>query len=357
VLTGARANAILLLSLVACLALKPVGHSLAADSVKADPSDIALIRLSVDYIDSVLHAVAASTDAIADEFARVSQAVPSVSSAQEAFWREHNLAQDRTVSFQTWDGALDSPPAYQSESPAFFSYGDKGFSTQTFQTLEVFNSLTPVVRAAYRSYPYSWSYVTTAEGMMMIYPFLTLDEAVNNNPPTEQTYYRHADFGNRSAGWTPPYLDLVGAGMMVTASTPAYDGDTLLGVVSHDITLAQLSESVLGLLTRDVGGIAWLVDRNGLVIAVSESSLEKELDDTNQSAGEAVLHYRSATPQGDKAKTSQTAWINEVTAEMLSHAESTPPNEVIHSESESHPVLGGRVESTGWLLIWKAPGN
>jgi len=323
--------------------------------VENDPPKVALIRLSLDYIDSALGGVAASTGAVADEFSRAAEMETPASEENRKQWSAKFQASGHTVQFQTWKGAADHPPEYQSENPAWFSYGGTRFTDETFKTLEIFRRLTPAVRAAYRSYPYSWSYVTTAGDMMMIYPFLTLDEAVNNDPPTDQTYYRHADFDHRGVGWTPPYLDLVGAGMMVTASTPAYEGDTLLGVVSHDITLAQLSDSVLGLLARDVGGIAWLVDGSGLVIGVSDPSLARELEEVNKSAGEAVLHYRSATLQNDKGRTSQSAWINAMTEEMRSRQKSAASDEVIRLKVGGHPVLGGRVKSTDWLLIWKPP--
>jgi hypothetical protein len=40
---------------------------------------------------------------------------------------------------------------------------------------------------------------------------------------------------NGRVGWTGPYLDLVGAGMKLTASYPIQDCDRLLGVASRDI--------------------------------------------------------------------------------------------------------------------------
>jgi hypothetical protein len=79
----------------------------------------------------------------------------------------------------------------------------------------------------------------------MIYPYVPIEQAVNNAKPTETPYYKAADGARRAVGWTAPYLDLVGAGMMVTASFPIYRGDTLLGVMSRDITLQELADSVL----------------------------------------------------------------------------------------------------------------
>ncbi|MEZ5581771.1 MAG: hypothetical protein R3F37_02405 [Candidatus Competibacteraceae bacterium] len=131
--------------------------------------------------------------------------------------------------------------------------------------------MTPLFRAAYRTFDFSWSYFTTVDNAMLIYPFLPISEAVNNQSPTEQVYYTSADFKQRRAGWTLPYLDLVGAGMMITVSYPTYDGDTLLGVVSHDITLKQLSDSVLNHLILEDGATAYIVSDSGLVVGVSDA--------------------------------------------------------------------------------------
>ena len=352
---GISATTVAILCMAWIATVTRAGGEESSISNGSEQTRVALVRLSLDYIDHVLEGVAASTSAVAEEFVRASRSSKAADDRLAAYWREHHLLKGNAVSFQTWEGALDSPPPYQSDTPGWFSYHGTQFSAQTFRNLAIFRELTPAVRAAYRSYPYSWSYVTTADEMMMIYPFLTLEEAVNNDPPSRQTYYTHADFERRTTGWTPPYLDLVGAGMMVTASTPAYDGDTLLGVVSHDITLAQLSDSVLGLLARDVGGVAWIVDESGLVIAVSESSLESELAEANQSAGQAVLHYRHPISNDAKVTISRTAWINELTEAVLSRAESSSSDEIIDIESDGHPVLGGLTKRTGWLLIWKAP--
>ncbi|MEJ2085226.1 MAG: hypothetical protein P8Y44_06040 [Acidobacteriota bacterium] len=257
-----------------------------------------LARLSVDHIDFILNSVAQSTQAVAAELVSAHRAVATRTADQPPPQAPAHLASGQTVLFQTWPGALQPAPEFQADHAGFYSYRGQTVDDETLFQLQVFQALTPAVRSAYSSFPFSWSYVTTADGMMLIYPFLTLEEAVNNEFPTDQTYYTHADFQHRSTGWTPPYLDLVGAGMMVTASTPAFEGDTLLGVCSHDITLAQISESVLKLLTRDVGGTAWLVDASGLVIGVSDADLEAELERVNKGAGKAVLHYRLSPTAG-----------------------------------------------------------
>jgi hypothetical protein len=83
--------------------------------------------------------------------------------------------------------------------------------------------------------------------------------------------------------------------MMMTASYPVYEDDRLLGVVSHDITLKQLTKSVLSRLARD-GSSVLLIAADGLAIDASDPKLAAEIDQVNTKAGAAVLHYRTAVP-------------------------------------------------------------
>ncbi|MGD8966688.1 MAG: GAF domain-containing protein [Anaerolineae bacterium] len=74
----------------------------------------------------------------------------------------------------------------------------------------------------------------------------------------------------RSAVWSPVYLDATGKGLLVTASSPVYDsGDDFVGVVGIDVTLGSIAASIeearlLG------GGYAFLLDGGGRAIALPE---------------------------------------------------------------------------------------
>jgi hypothetical protein len=128
-----------------------------------------------------------------------------------------------------------------------------------------------------------------------IYPYLPLKEAVNHLPPTQQGFYTAADFKRRTFGWEGPYLDLAGAGMMVMISCPVYNQDKLLGVISRDITLTQLSNDLLKPVTsRSKNMICLIMDRKGLAIAASTPDAAGEIDRINSGAGKAVLYYRTA---------------------------------------------------------------
>ena len=65
-------------------------------------------------------------------------------------------------------------------------------------------------------------------------------------------------------------MDLVGAGMMVTLSYPIYHEEDLLGVVSRDITLTQLSNQALKPISSHAKGlVSFIVDGKGLAIATA----------------------------------------------------------------------------------------
>jgi signal transduction histidine kinase len=87
----------------------------------------------------------------------------------------------------------------------------------------------------------------------------------------------------RQPVWTPPYLDDVGLGPVVTASVPVYADDLFLGVMSVDISLSRLIERLNG-LTPTPGSYAMLIDSEGHLVAAPPEAL------TSLLKGSAVEH-------------------------------------------------------------------
>ncbi len=351
-----RKSAPWVLAAVLALAVLIPRPALAADCAK---SWDALIKLAAAQIDRVFGDVAASTRALAGEYVALSESVPPVTPAERGAWMRRFQAKGNTVGFKSWPGDPRSSPPFQAPYPSFYDYKGKAFTDDTFRQLEIFKRMTPLFRAAYRSFGFSWVYLTTARDMMLIYPFLPLTEAVNNAQPTRKVFYTSADFKSRDVGWTLPYLDLAGAGMMITVSYPVYKGDTLLGVVSRDITLKQLSSEVLNHLAAGEGAVAFIVDRSGLVIGVSDPVLARELDLVNSRAAAAVLHYR--TVQGLRrlgsrsADASASAWIDQVTEELLAREANAPASSVIRFVQGGREILAARMSRTGWYVVSAVP--
>lgn len=344
----------------ALLALSLMAPAAAADEPCADSMtalENALIRLAADRIDGVLDAVADSTRALGDAYARLADA-DDQGPPDRGAWLARRTMQGTLAGFRTWPAEQGAPPAFQAPYPGLYSYRGETLSDTVLAQLARFERLVPTFRSAYESFPFSWVYLTTADEAMVIYPYLPLEQAVGNGVPSQNDYYKAADFDGRRVGWTPPYLDLVGAGMMITASYPIYSGDTLLGVSSRDITLKELARSVLSHLADATGRGALLIDRNGLAIAATDPTLAAEIDRVSSAAGAAVLYLRTAegmTGLGiEHAVASQSAQVNKAVERLLSRGEGDGDSSVGSDATEGH-VLAARIEQTGWLVVLMTP--
>jgi Methyl-accepting chemotaxis protein-like, first PDC sensor domain len=331
--------------------------SLGATSAHADGSEDArraLVRVEADRVDAVLREVAASTRAVGEEYRALTERDSPVTDAEKAAWVARGRVDGSTVGFRTWP--KDTPePAAQAPYAGIYLYGGKAVTDAEVVHLRDFESLLPVLRSAYRSFDFQWVYLTTADDMIVIYPYVPIGEAVNNAMPTRQVYYQAADFKRRAVGWTAPYLDLVGAGMMITASYPVYRGDRLLGVASRDITLKQLSRSVLVHLARLGTVSAFLVDSRGLAIDASDPRLDTEREQVNAQKKAAALYYRTpagmATLGDREAVASRIEWVNQVTERVLDKAAHANTRDAVDLRVDGLKVLAARIESTGWFVV------
>ena len=116
-----------------------------------------------------------------------------------------------------------------------------------------------------------WIYLTTADGMMRLYPWASNDNYPQDWDPRQVIFYTVADPANNPTlqpQWTPPYVDFAGAGWMVTLSVPVLDAKSnFLGVMSHDITIKQLKDIALNTTVLNGTGYGFLIDQKGGVIA------------------------------------------------------------------------------------------
>lgn len=329
---------------------------LAASSVFASEQETApqaakekQIRLAALYLDWVLSDVQSSTKALAKELEYAHASTPTPNQQQQRLWLSNAQHGRHTVLFHNW-AATSRAPGYQSPAAAFLSYGDDQPDVEKMRTLAMFQQLVPALRSAYSTFDFSWTYITTANDMMALYPFLSLEEAVNNYPPTKQVFYTAANFQDKQAGWTKPYLDLAGDGMMVTVSHPASRKGRAIGVASHDITLAQLSQQVLSNLATKPNQIAYIVDKDGLVIGVSDQAMSNEMKTINETAGAAALHYRTNTQKAEWKTTQTTPWVNNVTEKLLSRFAATN-TKVASVTLGNYNAIAARTATPEWVLV------
>jgi signal transduction histidine kinase/DNA-binding response OmpR family regulator len=119
-------------------------------------------------------------------------------------------------------------------------------------------------------------YYVSARDFTRYYPVIGLAEILppNFNSTTGPWFALAQPSANpsRKGIWTPPYLDVAGNGLMVTASTPIYAGDEFQGIIGVDVTLNNLIEH-LNSLKPTPNSYALLVDQTGNLVAGSPAAL------------------------------------------------------------------------------------
>lgn len=113
----------------------------------------------------------------------------------------------------------------------------------------------------------AWIYYTSESSFIYLYPWLSSEDFMYKDDMKSLAFFLYANPQNnpdRHVIWTPVYSDVAGKGRMVSLSSPIYDGDTFRGVISIDITTANLSS----LLNSEYRG--YLVDNEYSIVATSE---------------------------------------------------------------------------------------
>lgn len=309
-------------------------------------------------IQLTLEHVAQSIKSLGDAYVRAYLKTRPMNDQEKALWMKSAIEEGKTVRFQPF--RVGPEPGFQASVPAYYFYNGRNVSLDIIRQLKTFVFMGPLFRTAYETFDYSWVYLTTVDEAFMIYPYLPLKEAVNNLPPTEQVYYKVADFSGRNFGWEEPYLDLAGAGMMVTVSYPIYTGENLLGVVSRDITLSQLSRRLLKPVAGRSGNlISLIMNKDGLAIGANRTSAVKEIDSVNARAGAAVLYYRNSEGRNalksQKVICSSNALFDAVGEDAVVSATKEPNKGLwqlnVKVGERIYKAAAAKVPATGWLLV------
>lgn len=111
-------------------------------------------------------------------------------------------------------------------------------------------------------------YVITNYNLIRIYPFAKIDNFEYGHDFSKDVYYNVVDQAkpdNIKPLWTEPYVDYLGNGWVITCSYPVYNKDELKAVVSIDLNISELRETILD-LSIDGKGEAFLIDEEGGVI-------------------------------------------------------------------------------------------
>ena len=350
-----RAVPVFLLSLLAASSLL-----LAAVRAEAAPSPLtaALVVTAAGRLDDALAALEQSTAALGAAYRELCRTAGPPSPEERSRALQSYAIKDGTVAFRDLQGPCGPEPAAKAPCQSLFFYDGENFTDDTFREMSVLSRLAPAMAAGYDALPASWVYLTTPGQSFAIYPHLPLAEAVNNYKPTDKDFYTVADFAGKACGWQSPYLDLAGDGMMVTVSCPVYDGETLLGVASRDVTIRQLSGRILADLAAIPGARAVIINRRGKAIAASDPTLAAFLDTENAKAEDAVVYFRAdrglAAMGLEKGLNSPDETINAAGEAVIERAGAEKPWPMVFAQGKDL-VLAARLRTTGWYLIMLVP--
>jgi len=125
----------------------------------------------------------------------------------------------------------------------------------------------------------AWLYYTSENNFINMYPWISSKDFMFTEDIKNMEFFTSANPQNnplRKALWTHAYVDAAGKGLMVSLSSPIYNKDTFMGVVSLDLTTNKLSE----ILNCEYDG--YLIDDTNSVIATSRDiKFDKEVPKLN----------------------------------------------------------------------------
>lgn len=239
-------------------------------------------------------------------------------------------------------------------------------NTQTVALeLNLFHQLTPALESIHNTFNFSWVYFTTVNDFMLIYPYVPFAEADEIYKPTHQHFYNAADFATKSVGWEEPYSDLVGDGILVTASYPVYDDkDVLLGVASHDITVDEMAKSILKNANIYEENVAFLLSKKGKVISSNSQQFMKEIQEQSKEGYRGDFYYRTLlNADKDNIKNitvSNYDYLNKLGDEIISKIEHTK-NVSTQRWKSSIPFFDDKllfvsqIPASAWTLVYYVP--
>ena len=111
-----------------------------------------------------------------------------------------------------------------------------------------------------------WLYYTSENNFINMYPWVSSNEFKFTEQLKNTEFYSYVTAPqnpSRKALWTPVYLDQADKGLMVSLSSPIFNQDIFMGVVSLDLTNTQLSDMIASKYE------IYLIDDTDSIIATS----------------------------------------------------------------------------------------
>lgn len=114
---------------------------------------------------------------------------------------------------------------------------------------------------------------------------------------------------DRETSWTPPYEDLNGRGLVITAQTPIYEGAAFRGIFEVDLSIASMVEQINELKPTE-SGFTFYVDKEGELLRTdSFDLLSREAEENSGLA--AVLDAMKAPAEGQDVIVEEVTLVGE----------------------------------------------
>ncbi|MBU1993685.1 diguanylate cyclase, partial [bacterium] len=257
---------------------------------------IAINTLSSKNVNAHLQNVADSVEALGESYKKLFLQQQTLTQKHPMY--HHNFLQNEKITFYS-DFLNQEEYPFQSDHVSMVLSNLHQDKETIANELNLFHRLAPALESIYNSFHFSWVYFTTVNDFLAIYPYVPFINAIDVYQPTQQHFYKAADFANKRVGWEEPYSDLAGGGILVTASYPVYDdNEKLLGVASHDITLDKIAESILNTTIIYEGTVSFLLSKEGKVISSNDERYRGELKEQDSHTYRGSFYYRTQKDAG-----------------------------------------------------------
>ena len=338
------------------------GYQLLLSHAKQDINHnfFATSQLVTYNIDNLFKLVSNSVRSLGQQYTYLYDTLPEMSEKEKNHWLEHHTVEnDKAIHFQSYQTRVE--PTFQDPYPSYLLFNNQQLhNDEVFKHLSIFSHMHAALRNANETLDFSWSYITTVNEMMAIYPYLPYDFIDEAYKPTKRHFYSAADFQNKQVGWEEPYMDLADDGMIITASYPIYSlNQSLLGVASQDITLSQLTTELFEKLNLYDGTLSFMMDKNGKAIANSVTEYLQEIYVVNEQQSETILHYR--TDQGLKSlgnpqnQNSNYIFLNQIAESIIQSSNEKVINFQYFIQGRPYQVFATQTQTTDWHIISLIP--
>ena len=345
---------------ISILFIFTIGYKVVFESSVQDirKSMKSITLISALKVQDLFKNVANSTKTLADQYMKIYESTASMNKAEKSAWMKKLQKTTKTASFKIYEKEMELKDPYTS----ILFFNDFNFTDDSMREFQAGLQLREIMKNMHNTFNFSWVYFTSINDMMIIYPYLPYKMSDDVYKPTQQHFYLAADFQNKTFGWEEPYVDLAGDGMMITVSYPLYKGESLLGVASRDITLDQLSSSLLKNTLIYNGTIAYIVDKSGKAISNTDEKRQTEINEVNKKDYRAILYYRNQEELKKIKKegiiNSTFSDMNEISDEVLKRYDDSESSISFSLEGkERYEIFAARVPITGWYIISVIPNS